>query len=144
MTTPEQIVDFQLAQGMTPREILLAHYQVVRTASDQDCYTMLAGAKASFFSDVAAQAKLKLTDVIMLFKDSRVVKLFSAIGWSFKKLYGLLKTGYKVLKDLPGFTLPLHHRLEFTKKCVHEHAGEKQWKPWRSTLAIKPGLPASE
>jgi succinate dehydrogenase hydrophobic anchor subunit len=38
--------------------------------------------------------------VIELMKDSMVVRFFSKIGWSFKKLYDLLKRGYHAYRDL--------------------------------------------
>lgn len=100
MIGQEQIVDAQLATGMSPKLILCAYYRVQKTADADSCYHILARLKPGFFKDLAEQAKVKLTDIIMLFKDSRVVKVFKAIGWSFTNLYKLFKTGYKALQDL--------------------------------------------
>ena len=100
MTTQEQIVESQLAIGMSPKVILLAYYRVQKEACSNDCYNIIAGVKPSFFKDIATEAKLKLTDIIMLFKDSRVVKVFKAFGWSFTNLYKSLQRGFKALKDV--------------------------------------------
>jgi len=51
--------------------------------------------KYEFIKQVATIGKQKIEDIITLFKDSRVYKFFSAIGFSFKKLYSMLKVGYK-------------------------------------------------
>jgi hypothetical protein len=100
MTTAEHIVEFQLAQGISPRAILLAHYRIHKTASSNECYNIVAKLDARFLKDLAANAKLKLVDLIMLFKDSRVIKVFKAIGFSLSNLYKLFRTGYRAMKDI--------------------------------------------
>jgi hypothetical protein len=81
--------------------VLLGYYSN-RVASEEyrECYHIIAGLRPGTIKEIAQQAGVKLMDLLSLFKNSKVVKLFSKLGWSFKKLYGLLKDGHKALKGL--------------------------------------------
>jgi len=97
--------ELALKAGISPKTILLDYYGCrCRTASDYTFYreakTQLAFVGESFFSEVADAVGAKLAEVVEFFKDSRVLRFFSKIGWSFKKFYDLLKRGYQAYKDL--------------------------------------------
>ena len=97
--------ELALEAGISPKEILLDHYASrSRTASDhaiyRDAKVQLAFIGEDFFKEVAGAIGASLSDVVEFFKDSRVLRFFSKIGWSFKKLYDILKRGYRAYKDL--------------------------------------------
>jgi hypothetical protein len=52
-----------------------------------------------FVKDLASKTKFKVKDVIKLFMDSKVYKLFAKLGWSMTKLFDLAKKGMKHYKD---------------------------------------------
>lgn len=94
--------ELALEAGISPRVILLDHYAGrCRTASIyREARTQLAFVGDSFFKEVADALGVGLSSVVEFFKDSRVLRFFSKIGWSFKKFYDLLKRGYKAYRDL--------------------------------------------
>jgi len=107
--TERVVVAYQLEHGWTPRQILVEHYdrmiRQAKTASDISHLREARNEVAAFgfiknLIDMAKQTELSLKDLIVMFKDSKVVKFFKEIGWSFKYLYDLLKDGMKVMKDL--------------------------------------------
>ena len=51
--------------------------------------------KIEFIKQVANTSKAKLEDILILFKDKKVFKFFKTIAFSFTKLFGMLKNGYK-------------------------------------------------
>lgn len=53
--------------------------------------------KIDFIKEIAAQTKANFTELLKLFKNSKVFKFFSKIGWSFKKLFELLSKGFKLV-----------------------------------------------
>jgi hypothetical protein len=60
----------------------------------------IAFAPIKFFQEISESLGLSLTDIISFFKNSKVVKFFSVIRWSFEKMYELLKKGYHAYIDL--------------------------------------------
>lgn len=60
----------------------------------------IAFAPVKFFQEISESLGLSLADIVNFFKNSKVVKFFSAIGWSFQKLYELLKKGYHAYLEL--------------------------------------------
>ncbi len=97
-----------LACGVQPRDLLLAYYDSRRRTSKlaaadkglREAREALAFAPVEFFKELAEATGAALSDIVTLFKDSRVVRIFSKVGWSFKKLWALLKTGYQAWVDL--------------------------------------------
>lgn len=100
--------DLALTAGCSPRAILLEHYMYMgrrsKTASQKSVYRdasrHIALFGLGFFKDVAREMGIGLGALVDFFKDSMVVRFFQKVGWSFKKLYDLLKTGYESLKKL--------------------------------------------
>ena len=98
--------EMALEAGISPKTILLDYYASRRcpTASDYAFYreakTQLAFVGENFFSEISEAMGAKLADVVEFFKDSRVLRFFSKIGWSFKKFYDILKRGYQAYKDI--------------------------------------------
>jgi hypothetical protein len=96
----------QLYTGKNSRTILINYYSSFHSSSSdeqnnyREAQRILAFAPVEFFKELAAEAKIKLADLLELFKDWKVVKFFGKIGWSFKKLFELLKDGYNELKKL--------------------------------------------
>ena len=52
--------------------------------------------KLDFMRKLSTKLNVDLTSLVGLFRDSRVFKFFHRIGWSFDKLYGLLKKGFQL------------------------------------------------
>lgn len=98
--------DERLARNENPVKILQEYYASIRYANQyfekmrKEAFNQLAFAPVQFFKDLAEKLKIKLVDILRLFKDSKIVKFFSKIGWSFTKLYNLLKEGWKNLKGI--------------------------------------------
>jgi hypothetical protein len=97
--------ELALDAGISPKEILLDHYASQgRIASDQAIFRQarlqLAFVGEQFFKDVAEAVGTDLASIVEFFKDSRVLRFFNKIGWSFKKFYEMLKRGYQAYKDL--------------------------------------------
>jgi hypothetical protein len=94
--------------GETIRQAILASYSQrlrgycasVERREFVAARTAIAFAPAAFFSELAESTKLDLSSIVSLFKDSSIVRLFSTIGWSFKKLYDLPKTGSQAYRNL--------------------------------------------
>lgn len=105
-----EIVDkLLLDSGVHPTALLLAYFDNIsksKTASAFDkkdarlAKQLLAGMPINFLKDIASQTGLALWDLIKVFKNTIVIKFFSKIKWSFKRLYELLKTGYEAYKNL--------------------------------------------
>lgn len=55
--------------------------------------------KIDFIKQLALDTGFKIKDLFKLFMDKGVFKFFTVIGWSFKKLYELLKEGYNLYKN---------------------------------------------
>ena len=97
--------ELALEAGISPKAILLDHYACrIRTASDRHVYrnakVQLAFIGEDFFRDIVEATESSMASVVEFFKDSRVLRFFSKIGWSFKKFYEILKRGYKAYGDL--------------------------------------------
>lgn len=94
--------------GETIRQAILASYSqrlVGYCASDERrelvaARTAIAFAPSAFFSELAESTGLELQSIVSLFRDSSIVRFFSKIGWSFKKLYELLKMGAHAYRNL--------------------------------------------
>jgi len=54
----------------------------------------------SFLMELKDLLKLKLMDLVKLFLDKVVFKFFAKIKFSFKYLFGLVKKGFKIYKDV--------------------------------------------
>lgn len=55
--------------------------------------------KIQFIKQIAIDTGFKLKDLLTLFMEKTVFKLFQIIGWSFKSLFELIKKGFQVYKD---------------------------------------------
>jgi len=51
--------------------------------------------KIDFIKEMTSKTEYKLSELIDLFKDKKVFKFMKSISWSFKKLWKILKQGYK-------------------------------------------------
>lgn len=103
------VIEWQLEHGWSPTKILYAHFREqasssTRTAAEKrglrEAKQAVAVVKPKFFMELAKASGKSLASLIQLFKDSRVVRFFKKIGWSFKKLHEKLKAGYNNLKEL--------------------------------------------
>ena len=56
--------------------------------------------KIDFIKNLASHIKAKFKDLLKLFLNSKVFKFFSLIGWSMDKLFGLVKKGFRLYKNL--------------------------------------------
>jgi len=92
-----------------PITILYAYYDglskrktasVLQRSEYIEARDAIAFAPVKFFQEVSESLGLSLTDIINFFKNSKVVKFFSAIRWSFEKMYELLKKGYRAYIEL--------------------------------------------
>jgi hypothetical protein len=100
--------EWKLANGWTPARILQEYFASeqwrVKTASekamDAEARVLVAGITMDFVKDLAAALKTSWGSVVELLKNSKIIKFFSAIGWSFKYLYDLMKKGYRTYKEL--------------------------------------------
>jgi hypothetical protein len=94
----------KLYAGYSAKKVLMEYYASLHVASADLQYKiameMLAFAPIEFFKNIANKLKVKLSDIVNIFKDSRVVKFFSKIGWSLKKLYEMLKAGWRNVRIL--------------------------------------------
>jgi hypothetical protein len=97
-----------LSCGAQPRDILVGHYDFLLRTSKlamtdrgfREARDAVASAPVEFFKEVAEAAGASLIDVVKMFKDSRVVRLFSKVGWSLNGLWEALKSGYEVYRHL--------------------------------------------
>lgn len=105
----EHLVDeWKLANDYTPVDILQAHFasmcRISKTASDcreyAEARVMVAGVTIDFIQEVAEAIGASIGSVMELLKDSKVVRFFSKIGWSFRKLWDILKKGYHAYVEL--------------------------------------------
>lgn len=106
----DMVVTWQLQTGWTAQQILVAHYDGLlrrRVGSEGDraswreAREFVAEPKfMEFIKDVVNTTGAKLIDLVKLFKDSRVVKFFGKVGWSFKAIFALLKDGLKAYQTL--------------------------------------------
>jgi hypothetical protein len=102
------VSEWKLANGWTPARILQEHFateqRYSKVASEQreaaEARVMVAGITMDFVKQVASALKTSIGSVIEIFKDSKVVKFFTKIDWSFEKLHNLLKRGYSAIKDI--------------------------------------------
>ena len=53
-----------------------------------------------FIKELAEKVSLKIVDLVKLFLDKVVFKFFAKIKFSFKYLFGLVKKGFKIYKDV--------------------------------------------
>ena len=72
----------------------------VRRAEVIEAREAIAFAPSQFFSELSESTGLDISSIVSLFKNTAVVRFFKAIGWSFKKLYGLLKQGMQAYRSL--------------------------------------------
>jgi len=128
------VVAVQLGMGMTPVEILVAHYEDMarcsRTAGQSRMATeymearnMVSFASSRFFIDLARTLKTSLSDIVRLFKNSGVVRLFDKVGWDFKGLWEALKGGYKswkILQEVIAEYVSKTKGMQRTKKWFEE------------------------
>lgn len=56
--------------------------------------------RLSFIKDLASTIGAQFSNLIQLFKIKDIYTFFSKIGWSFKKLYDLVKKGFSLANDL--------------------------------------------
>ena len=109
----ESLVDeWKLANGWSPALIAQEWYahqlRTAKFASEAEyremveARTLVAGATVEFVNDIAEAVGASVGSVLDLLKNSHVVKLFSAIRWSFDRLSDLLKKGYQEFKHLKG------------------------------------------
>ena len=108
----EQLIDDQKIELVytTEEDDLLEYIEFIRFTREYNLNELHEGildkissklkSKISFIKDIAGQTKLKVKELIPLISDFRVFKFFQKIGWSFKKLFGLLKKGFKVAHTL--------------------------------------------
>jgi hypothetical protein len=54
----------------------------------------------TFIQDLASSISIKIVDLVKLFLDKVVFKFFAKIKFSFKYLFGLVKKGFKIYKDV--------------------------------------------
>ena len=88
------------------RIILLNYYASLRVSSKDSkrkvykaAMIHLSFAPKQFFEDLAENLKIRLEDIIDLFKNSAIVKFFAKIGWNIKKLYDKMKQSVSSLKS---------------------------------------------
>jgi len=123
------VLDWQLRNGWSPSMVLYAHYDEASHVVISHSYSVssdrmemmaardsVAGVGSEFFKSLAEATKSSLFSILKLFKDSRVVKFFSKIGWSFKAIYGLLKRGMKAYRTL--------------QKAISEYVAETKVGKW--------------
>ena len=97
--------ELALSKNISAKKILIDYYSTLKFSSveeyeeNQKTIKVLAFAPVTFFKDVANQMKVKLSDILEVFKNSAVVRFFSKIGWSFRKLLEILKNGYNAVKE---------------------------------------------
>jgi len=92
--------EYKIRQGINPNKIILDYHLSRCTASVKHIHKTIAGAPKDFFKKLSSILKIGILPVLKLFKKWKVVKFFSKIGWSFKKLWGLLKKGRENLKTV--------------------------------------------
>lgn len=80
--------------------LLLCYRTHYLTVLDEVSLPAFLSDKVSFIKDLAKAAAVRLQDVARLVANKQVFKFFSAIGWSLKKLFELVKKGFKAYKDL--------------------------------------------
>jgi len=56
--------------------------------------------KIKFIKEFAIETGFKIKDLLVLFMEKSVFKLFQMIGWSFKSLFEMIKKGFTVYKDM--------------------------------------------
>lgn len=107
--------EWKLANGWTPARILQEHFageqRFAKVASERiaaaEARVLVAGVTLDFVRDMAKALGTSIGAVVELLKDSAIVKFFKAIGWSFQKLWQLLKEGLalwrKVRDILAGY-----------------------------------------
>lgn len=100
--------EWKLANGWTPARLLQEHFageqRFSKVASEKmaaaEARVLVAGITLDFVRDIANAMRTSVGSIIEVLKDSQVVKFFSKIGWSFKKLYDLLRKGYQTYKEI--------------------------------------------
>jgi hypothetical protein len=102
------MTNFELAlnNNISSKKILIDYYSSLKFSSkeeleyNQETIKIIAFAPITFFKNLANQLKVKLSDILEIFKNSEIVRFFSKIGWSFKKLLEILKNGFHYTKEL--------------------------------------------
>lgn len=100
--------EWKLANGWTPARLLQEHFageqRFSKVASEKmaaaEARVLVAGITLDFVRDIANAMKTSMGSIIEIFKDSQVVRFFSKIGWSFKKIWDLMKDGYRTYVDI--------------------------------------------
>lgn len=82
----------QLQEGLTDEGVLDA----LRSAG------AAIKARVEWLSDLAKATKVRLSDLVQLFKDTRVYRIFAAVGWSMQRLHDLLRRGFAAYRTLLG------------------------------------------
>jgi hypothetical protein len=130
------VTEWQLAHGWTPAGILKAHYRGMerraRTASEgSDAraarVAVSLGGVTSFVMDLARTTGLGVADLVTLLKDSRAARLFGAVGWSMKKLYGILRKGYDAYRSLLDAIAEYVSRTRVAKWTTEELRKLDEW-----------------
>lgn len=100
MKSLNDIADRVVASEMSPTKVLVRHYahlaRCSRTAGQSrlaeeyhEACMIVAGVAPSFFTELAEATGHEISNIIQLFKDSRIVRFFQKIGWSFSNLWQL-------------------------------------------------------
>lgn len=102
--------EWKLSNGWAPSLIAQEWYthqlRTVKFASEKEYREMVearelvAGATMDFIKEISSAIGASIGSVVEMLKDSRVVRLFSKLNWSFEKLSNFLKRGYREFKEL--------------------------------------------
>ena len=76
--------------------------------------------KIDFIKQLAKETGYKIKDLFKVFLNKTVFKLFSLIGWSMTKLFGMIKAGYKVYQDLQKVIAEYIHSNKVVQWTVKE------------------------
>lgn len=107
------VSEWKLSHGWTPAQILQEHFageqRFCKVASKRmaaaEARILVAGITLDFVRDIANAMKTSMGSIIEIFKDSQIVRFFSKVGWSFKKIWDLMKDGYRTYVDIRKIAL---------------------------------------
>jgi len=105
------VVSSQVLGGLHPSQILFGHYDHLMRVSKvagQSYLAMeyrkardeIAGVNEGFFFNLAFASGKTIESIILMFKDSRIVKMFKLVGWSLAGLWKMLKVGHGAYRSL--------------------------------------------